>query len=163
MNNPGYKNIIAKSDNSYFNYHAEPPHETGHAFAGFLDEYSNGKAEKIWPSDDYQYVNDKGILVKFASNLTPFNETEVVPSCPSLAQAKEFWGDLVDSELNQKEPASLKIGFYEGCGGYKNRYKATTVNMMATGDEFNLVQKKFLCKLLIKHTSENIGYCNNFY
>jgi len=163
IKNPGYKKMIVSSDSAFLSYHHEPPHETGHAFAGFLDEYSQGTADKIWPSEDYEYINDQGVLIKFSDNETPFNKGEAVPSCPSLFAAEVLWGDLVDSELSNNQSLGLQIGYHEGCSGYKNRYKASSSNMMATGNEFNLVQKRFLCKLLIKKTNKTLGYCENFY
>jgi len=161
--NPGYKKMIENDKTSFINYHNQPTHELGHAFAGFLDEYTFvGKEEWVWPVDEYEYY-ENGVRKSLGNFETPFNKGKKVPSCPSLKEAKEMWGDLVDSEMSLAEPDDFQIGYYPGCYNYSNRYKPTKVSLMGTSRRFNLVQKRFLCELLIDRTDVVLGECNKFF
>jgi hypothetical protein len=164
MKTPGYKKMIKNDKSAFLLYHVTPPHEIGHAYAGFLDEYTfTGREERNWPVEGYEYENERGVKTLLANNLTPFNHGKKVPTCPSLSEAKEMWGDLVDSEMSLSEPDSYQIGYYPGCYNYSNRYRASKRSMMSTASEFNLVQKRFLCELLIDRSDKILGECKKFF
>lgn len=127
-------------------------HELGHVYGGFLDEYPPWDFLSDFDDNEY-YENDPSIP------LTRFSKTKA-PTCLSLPQAQQAWGDMINTPANQASSEALKIGFIPGCNHKVNRYRSSEASMMYNSiNEFDAVQRKHLCSVLKENTSVVLGEC----